>query len=208
MTQRLLELSGISSLRPARRGPTPDCLRTGARVLDVGCGDGGSVDLLNSAGYAADGVDADEQLAEIAASRNPGASILQASAESLPHADSSYDAVMFECSLSLTDSARSLAEARRVLRPGGALMVADVFSGTSGDGGTIPHLVEEDFLKNLAALGYIVTGTEDHTQSLRDYYAQMLMDSGTAAAPCSAAEREAIKRINPRYLLYTAGKPG
>lgn len=51
-------------------------------------------------------------------------------AESLPYADASFDAVVFTCTLcTVSDPDRALAEARRVLRPAGRLVVLEHVRG-------------------------------------------------------------------------------
>jgi arsenite methyltransferase len=55
------------------------------------------------------------------------ASFLRGDAEALPLTSGSFDAVLCECSLcTFPDKARALAEMRRVLRPGGRVVISDV----------------------------------------------------------------------------------
>jgi ubiquinone/menaquinone biosynthesis C-methylase UbiE len=95
----------------------------GARglTLDLGCGTGRNLPL-----YAGDvraiGVDpASDGLAR-ARRRAPRALLVRAAAEALPFRDGVFDTVVAGLVLcSVTDPSRALAEARRVLRPGGEL---------------------------------------------------------------------------------------
>ncbi len=106
----------------------------GESVLDVGCGAG--VDLLLAAllvgpeGSAAGLEFSPEMLArargnaELAGLAN--ARFHQGGAESLPFPDASFDRVLSNGVLNLVpDKERALAEALRVLKPGGRLQVAD-----------------------------------------------------------------------------------
>ncbi len=80
-------------------------------VLDVGAGDGRLVRELSRRGHAGRVAGVDP---------TPGPGVLAASAEALPFPDASFNVVLFMRVLAhLPDQARALAEARRVLRPGG-----------------------------------------------------------------------------------------
>ncbi|MHA0043179.1 class I SAM-dependent methyltransferase [Deinococcus sp. PEB2-63] len=80
-------------------------------VLDVGAGDGRLVRELARRGHAGQVVGIDP---------TPGPGVQPAHAEALPFPDASFDVVLFVRVLAhLPDQARALAEARRVLRPGG-----------------------------------------------------------------------------------------
>jgi ubiquinone/menaquinone biosynthesis C-methylase UbiE len=62
-----------------------------------------------------------------------GAQVDAAAAEALPYDDASFDAVLFTLVLcTVADPDRALAEARRVLRPDGRLIVLEHVRGTGG----------------------------------------------------------------------------
>ncbi len=94
----------------------------GARILDVGCGLGLYVRQFRAFSDDVWGVDVDaEKLAE-AAHTLPN--ILLAPAEALPFADGSFDVVLsHEVLEHVDDDRRAVAEACRVLKPGGRLVV-------------------------------------------------------------------------------------
>ncbi len=104
------------------------------RLLDVGCGDGGSALLaVGERGCEAVGVDlgetALERGAEAASASGLGsrASFRRANAEALPFAEASFSAVLCECAVStFAEKAGALAEMRRVLGPGGRIAISDV----------------------------------------------------------------------------------
>jgi ubiquinone/menaquinone biosynthesis C-methylase UbiE len=120
------------TFRPRLLRAVADALPRGGRVLDVGCGTG--TFALALAGARPDarviGVDGDPEALAIARAK-PGAAAIdwrEGLAGALPAPDASADAVVLSLVLHhLTRAAKAgaLAEARRVLKPGGMLHVAD-----------------------------------------------------------------------------------
>ena len=100
-------------------------LRPGAVVVDVGCGPGATLETIAAGGHRGVGVDYSPALARAAAA--PGAPTVVGDAERLPISDGAVDAVVIECVLSaVPDKPAALDEARRVLRPDGALILTDM----------------------------------------------------------------------------------
>jgi SAM-dependent methyltransferase len=96
----------------------------GERVLDVGCGPGPLTtvlaDIVGASNTAA--VDPSEPFVDACRRRVPGADVRIASAEALPHADASFDAVLSQLVANfLRDPEQGLREMRRVTRPGGRI---------------------------------------------------------------------------------------
>ena len=102
---------------------------TPGNALDVGCGDGRFCRLLRSEGIAAAGVDPVAAFVEAARARDPGGDYRVARAETLPFDDGAFDLVVSYLSLvDIPDLSRAVDEMARVLRPGGALLVANLAS--------------------------------------------------------------------------------
>jgi len=102
----------------------------GARVADVGCGDGGLARMMSRAGARVIGIDcATGQLARARQAPQAGdEAYLAAVGEALPLADGSLDIVVYFNALHHVAVERqdaALAEAARVLRPGGILCVVE-----------------------------------------------------------------------------------
>jgi SAM-dependent methyltransferase len=92
-------------------------------VLDVGCGTGHWLRELAGRASRLAGVDPSLPMLRRAHAAAPKASLTRARAEDLPFRDASFDRVFVINALHhFADRARFFAEARRVLRPGGALM--------------------------------------------------------------------------------------
>jgi ubiquinone/menaquinone biosynthesis C-methylase UbiE len=110
------------------------------RMLDVACGSGYAAALAMERGARVTGVDVTAALLEIARERAPAAAFVTAGMDALPFADGSFDVVTgvngFQFAL---DPAVALAEAVRVLAPGGRLAAA-TFAEPERNEGTALHL--------------------------------------------------------------------
>jgi len=93
-------------------------------VLDAGCGSGLLSSMAIDTGAHVIGIDAATGLLEVARQRNPQNSFLEEDLEALPFAENSFDVVTgfnsFQYAGSFIDA---LVEAKRVLKPGGRLVI-------------------------------------------------------------------------------------
>jgi ubiquinone/menaquinone biosynthesis C-methylase UbiE len=126
---RYFEVEQSHWLMRGRRAIALDLLATHlppvdrAHVLDFGCGSGLTVQTLTAAGYDALGVDFSPEAIDFGTKKGiAGLSVV--SDENLPFNDASFDAVLCMDVLEhIADEQRALAEMRRVLKPGGALVI-------------------------------------------------------------------------------------
>jgi SAM-dependent methyltransferase len=98
-------------------------------ALDVGCGEGRFCRKLQGEGLRTTGLDPTEALLAQARLLDPAGSYTNGFAEALPFPDASFDLVVSYLSLiDIPDIAAAIAELARVLRPGGALLIANLNS--------------------------------------------------------------------------------
>jgi SAM-dependent methyltransferase len=104
----------------------------GGSVLDIGCGSGQFIGMLMQSLGSFDsitGVDVDEEVLQEARSTFSADTFnfIKASSQSLPFEDASFDFVSISKALHhVEDDRRTLAEMKRVLRPGGYLLISEM----------------------------------------------------------------------------------
>ena len=218
-------------IRPGGLGLTDRALAlcslpAGARVLDVGCGPGATVEhLIARHRLAAFGLDASDSLLQSGRSRSLALPLAQAQGECLPVRDESLDAILAECSLSLvTNIDQTLAEFRRALKPGGCLVVSDVYARNPDAVATLRDLPTESCVRGsmlrdemeerLRVHGFEIVVWQDHSDALKQFAAQLIWTHGSLAQFwCRATPsanpvdiKQVIAQSQPGYFLLVAQK--
>ncbi len=118
------------------------------RVLDLACGPGIVAEALAPFAGLLEGVDATPRMVELAAARlraagQRNAAFRVGAAERLPYPHSAFDLVVTRLSVHhFPDPSAVLTEVRRVLRPGGRLVAADVVSSEDRDEALLHNALE------------------------------------------------------------------
>ncbi|MCG5534725.1 class I SAM-dependent methyltransferase [Ectothiorhodospira mobilis] len=175
-------------------------LRPGARILDLGCGTGGSSRLLmQEYGARVVGVDITQDYLAVAQWLNQATglaeecSLMRADASHLPFGAASFDGIWVQHTfMNVPDMERALAEVVRVLRPGGHLWLHEVIRGEGGGPLSMPvpwadevrhsHLLTAEALRvRLQAAGLQALFFEDISQDAlawRSKHTRREADSG------------------------------
>jgi len=202
-------------------------LPAGAKVLDVGCGIGATVEFLRQYRHSAFGVDASFLLLKDGVGAGPNPGLLKARAEHLPFPDQCFCALFCECVLSLLhDPAEALGEFARVLSPGGYLILSDVYARLPDEASSFPHLPIHCCIRGAVGRGQIAARVEgngfspviweDHSDSLKQLAARIIFSFGSLKAFWAATSRggdpetirQTVQRGRPGYYLLIAIKKG
>ena len=166
------------------------------RVLDVGCGIGGTARYLAAAtGCRVTGIDLTPEYIEIAKllAEKTGfgkrTEYRTASALDMPFDDATFDAaITFHVAMNIKDRLALYREIARVVRPGAVLCIYDVLRGAR-DGLTFPvpwaetdamsHLATADEMRALLAeAGFEVSDVEDRTNFATEFFRKRLAATG------------------------------
>jgi SAM-dependent methyltransferase len=203
------------TLRPGgvvltRRAVEACRLAPGDITLDLGCGPGATARLLAHRGCRVIALDLDPAFAASAARTDaePVAAVV-ARAEALPLRSASIDAVFCECVLSLSPNPQAmLTEAARVLRPGGTLVLTDLYLRTAtGAAAPAPGCAAgarpwEQTAGLLDAAGFDVAIFEDHSRLLAELAGRLIF-SGVPLTGLAGCGNPGAK---PGYHLCLAHK--
>jgi ubiquinone/menaquinone biosynthesis C-methylase UbiE len=160
-------------------------------ILDAGCGAGASLGLLQEYGLNnVLGLDLDEELLREA--RHRGRHVARADLARLPLPDACLDLVLCECVWNLTDKVRVMTEFARVLKPGAAMALTDIYSHIVKPvkpSGTWPMHSCFSQATDLASVqeqvvesGFAITVLEDHTRHLKQTAAEFVFAHGSLQA--------------------------
>jgi arsenite methyltransferase len=211
LTERLLTLCNLSA---------------DFRVVDVGCGTGGTVEYLLDSGFSCTvGIDRSELLLQTGIHRRPDMRLIHAGSESLPIDSGQVDVILAECSLSaMSDIQAALTEFHRVLCSGGRLALSDIYA-RNADGVPALHtlplscglrnaLTREQLTENFQKRGFEIMVWEDHSEVLKQLVGQMILSHGSMNEFWSQSEPEvdpmelqlAVRKAKLGYCLLVAQK--
>jgi SAM-dependent methyltransferase len=189
-------------------------LHAGMAVADIGCGTGASAEYLSRIyRLTAVGLDISQELIGLGLAQRPGVNLVHGNGERLPFARVSLDAILAECSLSLLqDLEHTLAQCYEALRPGGSLIVTDIYARKSLADGTpqASPRTQADLVAMITQAAFEIAVVEDHTPALRTFVALLAEQCGgldkTRSLFCTSPGRTDIKLSELGYVLIVAKK--
>jgi SAM-dependent methyltransferase len=175
----------------------------GTRVLDVGCGSGLALLLATRRGAVPSGIDITPGLLGVARERLPEADLRVGDMEALPFGEAAFDAVLGVNAFQFAgDPGRALAEAARVVRPGGRV-VASLFAAPERSQGTVVHAAMSALIPPERAddhAPYALSAPGNLEGALRDAGLRVVADG---EVQCAWAYRDVDEAV--RALLCSAG---
>ena len=204
----------------ARRRARPRALaRSPGKALDVGCGEGRFCRALKAHGVDVVGIDPTPALLAAARRRDKNGAYLEGRAERLPFGDETFDLVVSYLSLiDIPDIESAIPEMARVLKPGGALLVANLNSFNTAcvdqgwikdSGGRRLHYPIDHYLEERAMwIAYRGIRIVNHHRPLSTYLRSLLgaglvltyFDEPAPAADASPSRAASYRRV-PWFLV-------
>lgn len=199
-----------------------------ARILDVACGTGATVNFLaNIPGLTAVGLDRSGKALSKACSDLSRLNLLRAEVLEIPLAKGLFDGVFIECAVSIVgDFVSSLLEIRRVLRPGGKAILTDIYLRNPVDGDSRLILngstclagvsTSEELEKYILTAGFKTLIWEDQTPLLKQWMVEQIFRFGSRSEflyqlsggrSHTEGFKEAWSRIRLGYYLAILQKP-
>ncbi|MBQ0927234.1 class I SAM-dependent methyltransferase [Saccharopolyspora endophytica] len=188
----------------------------GLDVVDVGCGDGFHLSVFAATARSVIGVEPHEPLAERARARTagtPGVDVRVAPAQRLPLADGSVDLLHARTAYFFGPGCEpGLAEAERVLRPGGTIAIVDLDTASPPYGDWMradapqidPGKIESFFTRHHFTSTTVPTLWRFHDRQTLEAVLRIEFSAKTAAR---AAAESPGRTIPVTYRLRTRTKP-
>jgi SAM-dependent methyltransferase len=154
-------------------------LKSDDRFLDLGCGLGAALQHAEATGAETAGIDPSPAMVERASKRVPGAEVREGSAESIPFEDDGFTAALAVSTYHhWADPEAGLAEVRRVLAPGGRLLILErKLKKSSGHG--IDATGADRVSQMLAGHGYVSAHVGTVRVGRVDYLTVSAVNPGT-----------------------------
>lgn len=182
----LLEIFG-GTMRPGGLAITHHAVdlagfKEGDKILDVGCGYGLTVELLNKEyGLDSAGVDISEILISRGKDRNPQLDLSFGDGEMLDYPSLIFDGIFMECVLSLIDKQEeAIHEAYCLLKKGGKLIISDFYLKDSKSIKDFKKVFSKGQVEGmLSDMGFKILAREDKDRELKEFTASIIMHYGS-----------------------------
>ena len=226
----LREVTGVT-IRPGGftltdRGLEWCNLTRGAMVLDIGCGLGATVHRLETTyGLKALGMDTSMRLLREGRDIHSSSSLMAGLAPQLPLRKKSLDCIFCECVLSiLNHPVQALVEFAQALKPGGRLVITDLYARCAEGVSTLRQLSlnsclkgampKQEILRLVKDAGFQTVLWEDHSHLLKQMAAKIVFEYGSMnkfwrqfAPTCPLPDLACgLRHARPGYYLMVAKK--
>lgn len=198
------------------------------RVLDLGCGRGATVRYLyEQHKIRAIGVDPSQKLIEEANKQCPYADFIFGQGENLPFAESSFNCVFAECTLSLMEDDSALKQVSRVLKENGWFVISDVYAKNPDAVRELQEFSINSCMRGLHNLPLLeeklkqadleIVYSEDCSFLLKELLVKIAFSYGSMSAFWNVTGQncmdgcnfhEALKKCKPGYFLLICRKAG
>lgn len=213
LTEHLIKLSGLNN---------------GELIIDVGCGSGISLDLINRKYQLKTvGIDSSNVLLSAGLKNCNSLRLILGDGKDLPFRDGSIDGALAECSLSvMEDPFKVLSEIYRVLSDKGKLAISDVYLREPEYAAGIRNLpltgcisgafIYHDLITMLDDSGFNLILWEDHSNLWKEFVARILLNNDSCCGFFSSGISEesgssglfstAVMKSKPGYFCLIAEK--
>jgi len=199
-----------------------------ARLLDVACGAGATVNFLSSkAGLKVTGLDRSGKALSGIQGKPILLNLVRSDLLNIPMAPEYFDGVFMECALSLTgEPLNSLLEIRRVLKPGGKIVLTDIYLREvmtetiqrvlAGSACLAGAMTQDGVEEVIAAAGLTRLVWEDHSPLLKQWLVEHIFRLGSVSGLFQQLTRgneqnegaaQALSRVRLGYYLAILEKP-
>lgn len=179
------------------------------KMLDVGCGIGHSVNCLSDMGFDIIGIDSSEKIIEIGKGKYKNINLEVMDANNINFPGNYFDLILFECSLSVMKSPKTvLSKCKELLKEDGLILISDFFFKQE-DAGLDTHTLDY-WNKLFLGSGFDTVLFEDKSKEWKSYIGMVLWEYGELSGLLRGNENcninENILKRETGYLLVILKK--
>ena len=163
-------------------------LNGGSQVLDLGCGCAASLRFVKEKfDCKIYGLDIARQLLLQARRRHSDHSLIQANIFAIPFALNTFDLILLECVATIFSIEKCLSICKRLLKPGGKILLADLYARKADGLNEIRQLpkrtciqgviMHEDILRALETFGFKLVHWKDYSETMENFPMKTLSTS-------------------------------